>query len=156
MLGVTGIVLLIFPPPSVSWQSLAKAAKKSGAKRITFEGPCIVWEKESSRIVSNLANIVGRDNVVRARRVSARFSDLIDAIVDAGTEAIMPCQSFYVKAILTTKTHDYVERDVEFASAGMLVERLAEINALPARSQHAADRVIMAVVGKKWAYVCAR
>jgi hypothetical protein len=115
-----------------------------------------VYTDQNSKIVSDLSNIAGADNVAKAKRVSRHFSDVIAAITETGIETILPDEKFYVEVILTTKVPDYVERDVEFASAGMLVEKLAKINALPARSQHEADRVIMAVIGKKWAYVCAR
>ncbi len=51
---------------------------------------------------------------------------------------------------------DYVDRDIEFASTGALVGKLAEINALPAKSEQEADRVILAIVGKKSAYICVK
>src|SRR5919198_3737923 len=75
------------------------------------------------------------------------------AIVQAGSKAISPNEKFYVKVIQTAKA-DYVHRDIEFASAGALVCKLAKINALPAKSEQEADRVVLAVVGSKSAYVC--
>ncbi|MEW6605152.1 MAG: THUMP domain-containing protein [Thermoproteota archaeon] len=147
--------MLVFPPASVSKQSLAKAAKKSDAKRITFEGPCFIYRAYDSKIALDMAKIAKSDNVVTAKQVSNRFSDIIDAIVETGTETILPGEKFYVKTILASKK-DCVERDIEFASAGALVEKLARINALPARSEHEADRVILVVVGKRQAYVGVR
>lgn len=154
--GGTGIVLVVFTPASISRQLLARAARKHGAKRVIFEGPCLVCTPHNSRIESGLADIVGADNIAIAEQVSRHFSDVIGAIAETGIRIILPGEKFYIKVILAAKVSDYVERDVEFASTGMLVEKLAEISALPARNQHEADRVIVAVVGRKWAYVCAR
>lgn len=148
-------VVLVFPPASVSKQLLAKAAKKSGAKRITFVGPCFVYRAYDSKIASDMAEITGAGNAVTAKQVSSRFSDVINAIVETATKTILPDEKFYIKTILAAKK-DYVERDIEFASAGALVEKLAKINALPARSEHGADRVILAVIGKRHAYVGVR
>lgn len=154
--GGTAIVLLIFLAPSVNWQALAKTARKYGAKRVTLEGPYLVCAAQNPRIASGLASIAGADNVTVAKQVPRHFSNVLGAITEAGIKAILPDEKFYVKAILAAKVPDYVERDIEFASTGILVEKLAKINALPARNQHEADRVIMTVVGKKWAYVFAK
>ena len=80
---------------------------------------------------------------------------MTSAIVKAGEKSIMPGEKYYVKAILMTKA-DYVERDVEFASAGVLVEKLATVDALPSRNEEQADRLILAIIGKRFAYICVR
>ena len=87
--------------------------------------------------------------------MTRKFSDVTGAIVEAGSRTILPAEKFYVKVIQTAKA-DYVERDVEFASSGALVERLVEISALPARNEHEAGRVVVAVIGKKSAHVCVK
>ena len=103
--------------------------------------------------VAKLAGISGIDRVAIAEQVPRGFSKVVGAIVEVGTKAVMPGERFYVRAILAVKA-DYVERDIEFSSAGALVEKLAKINALPARNEQEADRTIIAVIGKKVAYVC--
>lgn len=148
-------VVLVFPKDSINMQLLAEAAKKHGSKHFISEGPCFVCTIRDSKIVSDLANIAGADNITIAKQVSRRFSDVVGAIVEVGIRTILPSEQFYVKAILSAKA-DYVERDIEFASAGMLVEKLVKMHAMPTRNEHEADRVILAVIGKRWAYVCAR
>jgi len=143
---------VVFPAASANRQALAKAIKKSGATQIASEGPCIICKTRDPEI---LAGIPGIDWVAAARRVTRRFSDVTGAIVQAGSRAILPGEKFYVKVIQTSKA-DYVERDVEFASAGALVEKLAAINALPARNEQEAGRVVVAVIGKKSAHVCVK
>jgi hypothetical protein len=103
--------------------------------------------------VAKLAGISGIDRVALAEQVPKGFSKVVGAIVEAGVKAVMPGERFYVRAILAAKV-DYVERDIEFSSAGALVEKLAKINALPAMREQEADRTILAVIGKKAAYVC--
>jgi hypothetical protein len=141
--------VLVFPSAFANRQSLVRAMKKSGAVQVASEGPYLVCKVRDPKILSELSGIAV------AKQVPRRFSDVTGAIVEAGEKAIMTGEKFYVKAILTAKA-DYVERDVEFASAGALVEKLAKVNALPARNEQEADRLILAVVGKRSAYVCVR
>lgn len=104
---------------------------------------------------TKLAGIPEVDTVAMARQVPRRFSEIVSAIKEAGTKTVQPGEKFCVKVIQVTKM-DYVERDIEFAAAGALVEKLARVNAFPAKNCDEADRVIQAVVGKKRAYVCVR
>lgn len=65
----------------------------------------------------------------------------------AGSRSILPGERFHVKVIQTAKV-DYVDRDVEFASARALFEKLAEINALPVGNEQDVDRVIWPSLAK--------
>jgi hypothetical protein len=71
------------------------------------------------------------------RKVTRKFSDVTGAMVQTGSRTILPGERFYIKVIQTAKV-DYVERDVEFAPAGAVLEKLAEINALPAGNEQEA------------------
>lgn len=126
--------------------------KKSGAKLIAFEGPCLVCRVRRSEKLSDLSAV---DRVETAKQVPGGFSDVTAAIVEVATKTIMPCEKFYIRAILAAKA-DYVERDIEFASAGALVEKLAKLKTLPARTEQQADRVILAIVTRESAYVGVR
>lgn len=148
-------VVLVFPSASARRPAIAKAIKKSGVTKVASDGRCLVCKTGSSRTAVKLAGISGIGDVATAEQVPRRFSDVTKAIVQTGSEAILPGEKFYVKVIMTIKA-DYVERDVEFASAGSLVEKLSEINALPARNEQQADRVILVIVGKRSAYVCVK
>lgn len=145
-------VALIFPSLSANRQSIVKALKRSGATRIAIEGQLIICKALD---LQGLAGIPGIDGVETAKQVPRGFSEIVRAITQVGTQAIKPGEKFYVRAVMLAKA-DYVERDIEFASAGALVEKLAEAGALPARNEHEADRVILVVVGKKAACVCVR
>jgi hypothetical protein len=148
-------VVLVFPSAFASIQALTRTINTSGGKA-SAEGGCIVCKsRDPAKLASTLANLSGVDGVAIARKVTSRFSDIMGAIVQVGSKAILPDEKFYVKVTQTAKA-DYVDRDVEFASSGALVGKLAKINALPAKSQQEADRVVLAVVGKKSAYVCVK
>jgi hypothetical protein len=147
-------VVLVFPSDPSKRQALARAIKKSGKIQVAFEGTCLVCKTgDPSRTASGLADLSGIGSVAVAKSVSSRFYDVVNAIVQAGSKAILPGERFYVQVIQTAEA-DYVDRDIEFASAGVLVGKLAKITAIPAKSEHEADRVILAVVGKRSAYVC--
>jgi hypothetical protein len=149
-------VVLVFPSALSKRQPLFRAIKKSGKMQVTFVGACIICKaRNPAKTASRLEGFPEIDSVAIAKKVSSRFSDVIDAIVQTGSKAILPKERFYVKVVQTAKA-DYVDRDVEFASAGALVGKLAEINALPAKSEQEADRVILALVGKRSAYVCVK
>jgi adenylyl- and sulfurtransferase ThiI len=149
-------VVLVFPSTPDNRQKLVRAIKKSGKIQVTYEGACVVCKtRDPAGAASRLADLPGVESVAAARKVSSRFSDVTAAIVQEGSRAIRRGERFYVKVIQTAKS-DYVDRDIEFASAGALVRKLAKINALPAKSEHEADRVILVVIGKKSAYVCVR
>lgn len=121
--------------------------------QVASEGGYIICESsDPAKLASRLVVLSGIDSVVIARKVQRWFSHVTSAIVQAGSIEILPGETFYVKVIQTAKA-DYVDRDFEFVSAGALVGKLAEINALPAKGEQEADRVILAVVGKRFAYV---
>jgi adenylyl- and sulfurtransferase ThiI len=148
-------VILVFPSASASRQALARTIRESGCK-VSSEGECIVCEgRDHAKLASKLTNLAGVGTIAIARKVTSRFSDITNAIVQAGSKAILPNEKFYVKVIQMAKA-DYVDRDIEFASAGALVDKLAEINVLPARNEQEADRVVLAIVGKKSAYICVK
>ena len=149
-------VVLVFSSALAKRQALVRSIKKSGKMQVTFEGACIICKaRNPAKTASRLEGFSGIDSVAIAKEVSSRFSDITDAIVQTGIKAILPKERFYVKVIQMAKV-DYVDRDVEFASTGALVGKLAEINALPAKSEQEADRVILALVGKRSAYVCVK
>jgi adenylyl- and sulfurtransferase ThiI len=142
-------VALVFPSASTGRRSVVNAIKRSGAARVVSEGPVIVCKVQDSQF-AKLTGISGIDRVAEATQVPREFSYVVGAIVEAGVKAIMPGEKFYVRAVMAAKA-DYVERDVEFSSAGALVEKAG---ALPAKSEQEADGIIIAVVGKRAAYVC--
>lgn len=148
-------MILVCPSAPDNIQALVQAIKKSDIVQVTFEGVYIVLKTGSPKIASGLAGLARVGSVAVAKKVSSRFSDVTRAIVQAGYNAILPGQKFYDKVIQTAKAN-YVDRDIEFASCGALVGKLAEINAPPAKSEHEADCVILAVVGKRSAYVCVK
>jgi hypothetical protein len=144
--------IVIIPFASVDRQALARVIRTSGAKQVYSEGPCIICRARDLKILAGTPEI---DWAAPARKVTRKFSDVTGAIVQAGSRTILPGEKFYVRVIQTGKA-DYVERDVEFASTGALIEKLAKVSALPARNEHEADRVILAVIGKKSTHVCVR
>lgn len=146
--------MLIFPSALANKQALARTIKKSGKVQVAFEGPCLICKTYNpAKFASGLAGIPGIGSIATTKKVPSRFSDVIDAIVQAGSKAILPGEKFYVEVIQTAKA-DYVDRDIEFASSAALVGKLAEIDALPAKSEQEADCVILALVSKRSAYVC--
>ena len=145
----------MFPSASANIPALIRTINKSGGKA-SLEAECIVCKsRDPAKLASILTDLADVDSARLARKVPSRFSDIIGAMVQAGSEAILPYEKFYVKVIQTANA-DYVDRDIEFASSGELVGRLAEINSLPAKSELEADRVVLAVVGKRSAYVCVK
>lgn len=144
--------MLIFPSALANRQALVRAIKKSGRMQVTSEGTCIICKARNPvKTASRLAGLSGIDSVAIAKKVSSQFSDVTSTIVQIGSKAILSKEKFYVKVIQTAKT-DYVDRDIEFAATGALVEKLAEMNALPAKSEEV-DRVILALVCKRSAYI---
>lgn len=148
-------VVTVFPSTSVSIQTLARNMKKYGVTQVVAEGPYLLCRVRNATILSDLRNLSGVKDVVVAKQVSRCFSDVIRTIVEAGTKAILTDESFYVKVIQTSKA-DYVERDIEFAAAGALIENLAKVKAVLARNESDAERVILAIVGKKCGFVCVK
>jgi len=146
-------VVIVIPSATANKQALVRAVKKSCGAQVAVEDACIICKAgDPAKVASALAALQGVDGVAVARKVSNRFSDVIKAVVEEGTRAILPKEKFYVRVIQTAKA-GYVDRDIEFASTGALVGRLAEINTLPAKRESEADRVILVLVGKRSAYV---
>jgi hypothetical protein len=149
-------VVLVSPSALANRQAVVRAMKKIGKVQVAFEGAFIICKAGNPvKAASRLTDISEIDDVAIARKVSSRFPDVTNAIVGAGIKAILPKERFYVKVIQTASA-DYVDRDVEFASTAALVGKLAEIGSLPARNEHEGDRVILAIVGKRSAYVCVK
>lgn len=150
-------VVLVFPSAFANRQDLVKAIKKTGKVQAVFEGDLIICKAgDAAKAATRLKGLSGIDHVAIAKRVPSRFPDVTKAIVQAGTKAIFPKERFYVKVIQTANA-SYVDRDIEFASTAALVGRLAEeASSLPARNEQEADRVILALVGKRSAYVCVK
>jgi hypothetical protein len=148
-------VVLVSPSAFASIQALTRTINKSGGKASVEGGYIVCKSLDPAKLASSLTNLAEVDEVKIARKVTSQFSDIIGAIVQEGSAEILPDEKFYIKVIQTAKA-DYVNRDIEFASAGALVGKLAEIDALPAKSEQEADRVVLAVVGKKSAYVCVK
>jgi adenylyl- and sulfurtransferase ThiI len=149
-------VVIVFPSSTAKRQTLVRAIKKSGRVQVTSEGRYVICKAgDPSRLASRLTDFPGVDGVATARKVSSRFPDVITAIVQEGNRTIRWGEKFYIKVIQTVKA-DYVDRDIEFGSTALLVGKLAEINALPAKSDKEADRVVLAVIGKRSVYVCVK
>jgi hypothetical protein len=143
--------VVVFLSASADRRAVLRAMTKSGAKYIARGNNYIMCQLRDPKI---LAGISGIEWAARAKKTTSEFSDVTAAIVHAGTESIRTGEKFLVKVIQNAKT-DYVARDVEFASAGSLVEKLAGIGAFPARNELGADCVITAIIDKS-AYVCVR
>ena len=149
--------VIAFPSAFADKQALARTIKKAASDiiKVVIEGNCIVCESSDAvELASQLASLFGVGKVAIAKKVSSNFSDLSGAIVEVGTKVIMPGANFYVKVIQQADKYDYVSRDVEFCVSGILTERLASINARPAKTEEEASHLILTVVGKEWAYVC--
>jgi hypothetical protein len=142
---------IVFLSTSADRRAILSAIKKSGGKHIAHGDKYIVCQLHDPKI---LAGISGIQWVARAKKTTNKFSEVTGAIVHAGTGSIRAGEKFLVRVIQNAKT-DYVARDLEFASAGSLVEKLAGINAFPARNELEADYVISAIIDK-FAYVCVR
>jgi hypothetical protein len=149
--------VIAFPSAFTNNRALARAIKKISVDiiKVVIEGNFIVCESSDTvELACHLTSLFGVEKVAIAKKVSNKFSDLSAAIVEVGTKVIMPGASFYVKVIQQADKYDYVSRDVEFAVSGILTERLASINARPAKTEEEAGHLILTVVGKEWAYVC--
>jgi hypothetical protein len=153
-------VVIVFPSLFTEGQALADIIKKTavGITNVNVEYNCIICEaRDVVKLASELAGMYGIDRVAIANKVSTNFSEVTSAIVEVGSKVMIPGDRFYVKVILlrpAAAARDYVGRDIEFAASGTLAARLASIKALPAKTESAASRLILAVLGKESAYVC--
>ena len=153
-------IVIVFPSVFTDEQALAKAIQKlyRGIKDIDIEGNYILCEANNAvDLASELSKMLGVERVAIAKKVPSTFSNLSASIVEVGSRIISPGDRFYVKVIIPpTANLTYGSRDIEFASSGTLAIRLASMDALPAKSEADASRVILTVVGKKSAYICVK
>jgi hypothetical protein len=152
-------VVIAFPSPFTNERALAETIQKSarGSVSVNVECNCIICEAEDvANLASQLAGMFGIESVAIANKVSSNFSDLTAAIVEVGSKVIVPGDRFFVKVIILQQAakYGYASRDIEFAATGTLAGRLASIKALPAKTENDASRQVLAVIGKKSAYVC--
>ncbi|HEX2471876.1 MAG TPA: hypothetical protein VHJ59_03905 [Nitrososphaera sp.] len=151
-------MVIAFPSAFTNDRALAQTIRRVARGRINVnvEHNCIICE--SSDVVElafQLVSMSGVESVAIANKVSSNFSELSNAIVEVGSKVIIPGDRFYVKVIIQPAAKcDYVSRDVEFASSGTLAARLSSINALPAKTEKDASRLVLTVIGKESAYVC--
>lgn len=105
-----------------------------------------------------LAGMFGIDKIGIAKKTQNDFSNVVSAIVATGKKIIMPREKFLVKVELYTnhdsKSVNYEERDVEFASSGQLVSELSSRGARPATTKDKVDRIIESYIDNRYAYVC--
>jgi hypothetical protein len=151
-------VVIAFPSAFTNDRALAQTIRRVARGRINVnvEHNCIICESSDVvELASQLVSMSGVESVAIANKVSSNFSELTNAIVEVGSKVIIPGDRFYVKVIIQPAAKcDYVSRDVEFASSGTLAARLASINALPAKTEKDASRLVLTVIGKESAYVC--
>jgi hypothetical protein len=153
-------IVIVFPSVFTDEQALAKAIQKlnRGIKDINIEGNCILCKANNAvDLAYELSRMFGVERVAIAKKVSSNFSNLSASIVEACSRIIIPGDRFYVKVIIPPPANlSYGSRDIEFACSGTLTARLASMDALPAKSEADASRVILTVVGKKSAYICVK
>ncbi len=151
-------MVIAFPSPFTDERALAQTIQKGARETVSVnvEYNCIICEaSDVVELASQLASMFGIESVAIANKVSSNFSDLTAAIVEVGSKVIVPGDRFYVKVIIQPAARcDYVSRDIEFTASGTLAVRLASIKALPAKNEKDASRLVLAVIGKKSAYVC--
>jgi hypothetical protein len=151
--------VLVFPTAFTDVHALAKVIQRSTTriKTVKLEHKCIICETSNAvELASELAQkTFGIEIVAIAKKVSANFSDLSEAIIQFASTMIIPQDRFYVKVIVLPGAKcDYVGRDLQFATSGALSAKLASINATPARSEKEASRLLVTVIGEKSAYMC--
>lgn len=151
-------IVIVFPSLFTETQTLAKVIKKvyRQIKAVNIQDECIICETNNVvEVASELSKMFGVEKVAIATRVSSNFSDISDAIVETGSKILSAGDRFYVKVLmLPVANFPYRTRDIEFACTGTLAARLASIDALPAKTEAEANRVILTVVGKNYAYTC--
>jgi hypothetical protein len=151
-------VVIAFPSPFSDERALSETIQKAagGTISVNVEYNCIICEtRDVVQLASQLVGMYGVKSVAIANKLSTNFSDVTAAIVEVGSKVMLPGDRFYVKVIVQPGAEcDYVSRDVEFAASGTLAARLASIKVLPAKTEEAASRVVLAVIAKEYAYVC--
>ncbi|MDQ5863611.1 MAG: hypothetical protein M3263_01885 [Thermoproteota archaeon] len=151
-------IVIVFPSVFTNEHTLAKVIQKlhKGIKGISIEGNCILCETgDVTELATELSKMFGIERVAIATKVSSNFSELSAAIVEAGSRIIIPGDRFFVKVtILPFANFSYMSRDIEFACTGSLAARLTSMDALPAKTEAEASRLILTIVGKDSAYIC--
>lgn len=152
-------VVIVFPSAYADEHALAHAIQSaaSGTISVSIEYDYIICEKARDvvELASQLLTMFGVGSVAIAKKVSSKFSNLTAAIVEVGSKVVAPGERFYVKAVIQPVVkREYVSRDIEFTASSTLAGKLAPINALPAKTEKDASRLILTIVGKKSAYVC--
>jgi hypothetical protein len=151
-------IVIVFPSVFTNEHTLAKVIQKlhKGIKGISIEGNCILCETgDVAELATELSKMFGIERVAIATKVSSNFSELSAAIVEAGSRIIIPGDRFFVKVtILPFANFSYMSRDIEFACTGSLAARLTSMDALPAKTEAEASRLILTIVGKDSAYIC--
>ena len=148
--------MLVFPSAFASPQALARSLNKMrGIKvKISLEEDCflVCSTQDPVKLASMLEDTFGIDTIAIARKIIAQFPKVTKEIADVGSRIVMPGEKFFVN--VKSDRSDYVSRDIEFASTGMLTENLAKKGSYPAKNEQDADRTILAFIGKKFAYIC--
>ena len=151
-------VVIAFPSAFTSDRALALTIQKAarGTTNLNVEHNCVICESSDIvELASQLASMFGVESVAIAKKVSSNFSELWRTIVEVGSKVIIPGDRFYVKVVIQpTAKCNYASRDIEFAASGTLAARLASINALPAKTEKDASRLVLTLIGKESAYVC--
>jgi hypothetical protein len=151
-------IVIVFPSVFTNEHTLAKVIQKlhKGIKGISIEGNCILCETgDVAELATELSKMFGIERVAIATKVSSNFSELSAAIVEAGSRIIIPGDRFFVKVtILPFANFSYMSRDIEFVCTGSLAARLTSMDALPAKTEAEASRLILTIVGKDSAYIC--
>ena len=151
-------IVIVFPTVFTNPQTLAKVIQKlhKGIIGISIEGNSILCEtSDVVELATDLSKMFGIERVAIATKVSNSFSELSAAIVEAGSRVIIPGDRFYVKVTIPPFANfSYQSRDIEFACTGSLAARLTSMDALPAKTEAEASRLILTVVGKDSAYIC--
>lgn len=151
------IVVLAFPSIFISIKALAESIRRTITRgiEIYLEEEFIVCStKEPVFLASKLKEFYGIKDVVIAKRVDNEFEIMLKTISGIGAKVVLPGEKFFVKVKETENNHEhYASRDVEFACSGELISKLAKINAIPAKNEQEADKVILTTVTKKFAYV---
>ncbi len=151
-------MVIAFPSPFSDERALSETIQKAawGTISVNVGYNCLICEaRDVVELASQLVGMYGIESVAIANKVSTNFSDVTAAIVEVGRKVMLPGDRFYVKVIVQPAAEcDYASRDVEFAASGTLAARLASIKVLPAKTEEAASRVVLAVIAKEYAYVC--
>ena len=151
-------MVIAFPSPFSDERALSEIIQKAawGTISVNVGYKCLICEaRDVVELASQLVGMYGIESVAIANKVSTNFSDVTAAIVEVGRKVMLPGDRFYVKVIVQPAAEcDYASRDVEFAASGTLAARLASIKVLPAKTEEAASRVVLAVIAKEYAYVC--